>query len=74
MLAPAEKKISDELHITQEYQWFLVNSLILVGVGLSPLLLAPLSEVYGRKPVLIVASIIFVIWNVACGASSTLGQ
>ncbi|KAI1361533.1 MFS multidrug transporter [Xylaria arbuscula] len=74
MLAPAEKKISDDLHITQEYQWFLVNSLILVGVGLTPLLLAPLSEVYGRKPVLIVASTIFVIWNVACGASSTLGQ
>ncbi|KAI0506383.1 MFS multidrug transporter [Xylaria bambusicola] len=74
MLAPAEKTISDELHIKQEYQWYLVNSLILVGVGLSPLLLAPLSEVYGRKPVLIVASTIFVIWNVACGASSTLGQ
>ncbi|KAI1429099.1 MFS multidrug transporter [Xylaria sp. FL1777] len=74
MLAPAEKKISEDLHITQAYQWLLVNSLILVGVGLSPLLLAPLSEVYGRKPVLIVASTIFVIWNVACGASSTLGQ
>ncbi|KAK5625800.1 hypothetical protein RRF57_001516 [Xylaria bambusicola] len=74
MLAPAEKTISDDLHITQEYQWYLVNSLILVGVGLSPLLLAPLSEVYGRKPVLIVASTMFVIWNVACGASTTLGQ
>ncbi|KAI0813887.1 MFS multidrug transporter [Xylaria sp. FL0064] len=74
MLAPAEKKISDDLHITQAYQWLLVNSLILVGVGLSPLLLAPLSEVYGRKPVLIAASTVFVIWNVACGASSTLGQ
>ncbi|KAI0908006.1 MFS multidrug transporter [Ustulina deusta] len=74
MLAPAEKTISDDLHIGQEYQWFLVNSLILVGVGLSPLLLAPLSEVYGRKPVLVIASTIFVIWNVACGASTTLGQ
>ncbi|KAI0964966.1 MFS multidrug transporter [Xylaria arbuscula] len=74
MLAPAEKKISADLHIEQSYQWLLVNSLILVGVGLSPLLLAPLSEVYGRKPVLIVASTIFVIWNAACGASSTLGQ
>ncbi|KAI1305095.1 MFS multidrug transporter [Xylaria venustula] len=74
MLAPAEKKISADLHIAQSYQWLLVNSLILVGVGISPLLLAPLSEVYGRKPVLIVASTVFVIWNVACGASSTLGQ
>ncbi|GAW13469.1 hypothetical protein ANO14919_028550 [Xylariales sp. No.14919] len=74
MLAPAEKQISDDIHITQAYQWLLVNSLILVGVGLSPLLLAPLSEVYGRKPVLVIASTIFVIWNAACGASNTLGQ
>ncbi|TGJ78980.1 hypothetical protein E0Z10_g9783 [Xylaria hypoxylon] len=74
MLAPAEKQISNDLHISEAYQWLLVNSLILVGVGLSPLLLAPLSEVYGRKPILIVASTIFVIWNAACGASNTLGQ
>ncbi|OTB00873.1 hypothetical protein M426DRAFT_266872 [Hypoxylon sp. CI-4A] len=63
MLAPAEP-----------YEWLLVNSLILVGVGLSPLLLAPLSEVYGRKPVLVVGNIVFVIWNTGCGASATIGQ
>ncbi|KAI3318882.1 MFS general substrate transporter [Xylariaceae sp. AK1471] len=74
MLAPAETQISNDLHITKPYQWLLVNSLILVGVGLSPLLLAPLSEVYGRKPVLVVACIFFVIWNTACGAAATLGQ
>ncbi|KAJ2987497.1 hypothetical protein NUW58_g4473 [Xylaria curta] len=74
MLAPAEKQISNSLHLTEAYQWLLVNSLILVGVGLSPLLLAPLSEVYGRKPVLVIASIVFVVWNTACGASTTLGQ
>ncbi|KAI0531708.1 MFS multidrug transporter [Xylaria digitata] len=74
MLAPAEEQISHDIHITEAYQWLLVNSLILVGVGLSPLLLAPLSEVYGRKPVLVIASTIFVIWNAACGASNTLGQ
>jgi multidrug resistance protein len=74
MLAPAEKQISDDLQITEPYQWLLVNSLILVGVGLAPLLLAPLSEVYGRKPVLIGPCIFFVIWNTACGAATTRGQ
>lgn len=74
MLAPAEIKISNDLNITQPYEWLLVNSLILIGVGLSPLLLAPLSEVYGRKPVLIVGSIVFVIWNTGCGAAATIGQ
>ncbi|KAI0469304.1 MFS general substrate transporter [Xylaria cf. heliscus] len=74
MLAPAEDQISNALYITHSYQWLLANSLILVGVGLSPLLLAPLSEVYGRKPVLLIASIFFIIWNTACGASTTLGH
>ncbi|KAI2631804.1 MFS general substrate transporter [Hypoxylon sp. NC1633] len=74
MLAPAQKQISDDLHIAQPYQWILLNSLILVGVGSSPLLLAPLSEVYGRKPILIGASIVFIVWNTACGASNTFGQ
>lgn len=74
MLAPVEAQISRDLNITRPYDWLLVNSLILVGVGISPLLLAPLSEVYGRKPVLIAASTFFVVWNTGCGASRTLGQ
>ncbi|KAG8160919.1 hypothetical protein KVR01_009183 [Diaporthe batatas] len=74
MLSPVEKNISKALHITQAYEWLLVNSLILIGIGLAPLVLAPLSEVYGRKPVLIVGSIVFVVWNTGCGAARTLGQ
>ncbi|KAI8943954.1 major facilitator superfamily domain-containing protein [Xylaria longipes] len=74
MLAPAEKQISNTLRITRSYR-LLVNSLNLIGVWLSLLVLAPLSEVYGRKPVLIVASIfIIIIWNTACGASTTLSH
>jgi multidrug resistance protein len=74
MLAPAEEKISKSLGVTEPYQWVLINSLILIGIGLSPLLLAPLSEVYGRKPVLIVGSVIFAAWNAGCGAATTLAQ
>lgn len=74
MLAPVEGKVSRDLHITQAYEWLLVNSLILIGVGLAPLLLAPLSEAYGRKPVLVVGTAIFVVWNTASGASRTLGE
>ncbi len=52
----------------------LVNSLILIGIGLSSLLLAPLSEVYGRRPILLAGSTSFVVWNTGCGAASTLNQ
>lgn len=74
MLSPVQDKVSLDLHITHAYEWLLVNSLILIGIGLSPLILAPLSEVYGRKPVLIIASIVFVVWNAGCGAAKTLGE
>ncbi|KAI1409816.1 MFS general substrate transporter [Hypoxylon sp. FL1857] len=74
MLAPVEEQISHDLYISQPYEWLLVNSLILIGVGLSPLLLAPLSEVYGRRPVLLVGSTIFLVWNIGCGAARTIGQ
>lgn len=73
MLAPVKEDMSSELHITRAYEWLLVNSLILVGIGLSPLVLAPLSEIYGRKPVLIAGSTCFLIWNTACGAAKSLG-
>ncbi|ROW02043.1 hypothetical protein VPNG_07665 [Cytospora leucostoma] len=66
--------MSRDLHISRAYDWLLVNSLILIGIGLSPLILAPLSEVYGRKPVLIIASTVFVVWNTGCGAAKTLGE
>jgi hypothetical protein len=44
MLAPLEHQISRDLHLTKNYQWTLVNSLILIGVGFGPLILAPVSE------------------------------
>lgn len=74
MLSPVQEKLSRDLAITHAYDWLLVNSLILIGIGLSPLILAPLSEIYGRKPILIIGSIVFVVWNTGCGAARTLGQ
>ena len=67
MLAPVEKQLSDDLNITKPHEWFMVNTFFLIGVALSPLLLAPLSVVYGRKPILIVARSISAVWLAACG-------
>ena len=73
-MGPVQEGISHDLDIAYAYEWLLVDSLILIGIGLSPLLLAPLSEIYGRKPSLVTASTIFIVWNTACGAAKTLGQ
>lgn len=73
-LAPAEEKISRDLNIQHPYQWMLVNSFILVGLGLSSIILAPLSEAYGRKPILIGGTVSFVLWNTISGTSNTIEQ
>lgn len=74
MLAPVEEQMSDDLKITKPHEWFMVNTFFLLGVALSPLFLAPLSEVYGRKPILIIASSISAVWLAACGAAQALDQ
>ncbi|KAK7914453.1 hypothetical protein PG985_012156 [Apiospora marii] len=73
-IAPARDQISRDLHIRHDYQWTLVNSLILAGLGLSSIVLAPLSEVLGRKPVLLGGCLFFTVWNTACGGAGTLAQ
>ncbi|KAF8857483.1 MFS multidrug transporter-like protein [Acephala macrosclerotiorum] len=47
--APAITQISDQYHVSNEVG-LLGLSFLLLGFGLGPLLWAPLSEVYGRKP------------------------
>ncbi|KAF2659030.1 MFS general substrate transporter [Lophiostoma macrostomum CBS 122681] len=74
MLSTVENQVTRAINIQRPYDWILVNSLILIGVGLSPLLLAPLSEVYGRKPILLCGTSFFVVWNTACGAAKNLEQ
>lgn len=74
MLAPLEKQMKNDLHLTRPHEWILVNSLILLGVGFGPLVLAPVSERYGRKPALLGGSAVFIIWNTACGLARTRDQ
>ena len=45
-------------------------ALFVWGLGLSPMILAPLSEFYGRRPIYIGSFIFFTIWLVPCGESS----
>lgn len=42
-------------------------ALFVWGLGLSPMVLGPISEFYGRRPVYIGAYIFFTIWLIPCG-------
>jgi multidrug resistance protein len=74
MLAPVRTPLSSDLSIVRDYQWILVNSLILIGVGFGPLLIAPMSELYGRRPAIITGSAVFILWNTCCGFAKNLEQ
>jgi MFS family permease len=47
-------------------------SLFIGGLGLGPLVLAPLSEFYGRKPIYIVSLLLFTIWIVPCALAQNI--
>ncbi len=59
-------QIDVEFHVTT-----LVSTLGLAtfvwGLGLAPMVLGPLSEFYGRRPVYICAYFFFTIWLIPCG-------
>ncbi|KAH8898246.1 MFS general substrate transporter, partial [Thozetella sp. PMI_491] len=47
-------------------------SIYLLGYVIGPLFLAPLSEIYGRKPVLGVANVFFCLWQIGCALAPNL--
>lgn len=46
----------------------------LLGLAVGSVILAPLSEMYGRKPVYIVCMFVFVVLIIPCGIGSTLTE
>lgn len=41
-------------------------SLYVLGLGISPLFLGPLSEFYGRRPIYLVSFLFFFLWQIPC--------
>ncbi len=74
MIAPAITSIAKEFRITNEVEQQLVLSIFVLAYAVGPLVLGPLSEIYGRVPVLQISNLIYLIFNTACGASRNKGQ
>ena len=66
--------IAADLGITSSFVSAFCLSIFLIGVGLAPLFLAPLSEIYRRFPVLHLTNLFFLAFNTACGFSNSQGQ
>jgi len=74
MVAPCLPAIASEFAITNSVTVQLVLSIFVLAWGCGPLILGPLSEVYGRSPVLQLANLFYLIFNLACGFSTSAVQ
>ncbi|CAN6625606.1 polyamine transporter 1 [Trichomonascus vanleenenianus] len=74
ILSPAVESISKDLDITNETIQSLSVSIFVLAWAICPLFLAPLSEVYGRKPILNISIVILFVFNLACAYAKTTAQ
>ncbi|KAH7153601.1 major facilitator superfamily domain-containing protein [Dactylonectria macrodidyma] len=63
--------IANQFAVSDPVQLSLLNSLNMAGFVLGPLLFGPLSEYIGRRPVLIVSFLGYIVFMLACSASPT---
>ena len=66
IMAPALSTIAKEFNMNSA-ESAMALSIYLLATAFGPLVIGPLSEVYGRKPILHVSNIWFLVWNIACG-------
>ncbi|KAJ3095880.1 hypothetical protein HK100_005707, partial [Physocladia obscura] len=74
MVAPALPFVAADLGFTTEFEIEMALSIYVLAFAVGPLILAPLSEVYGRRRILLIAMIIFTVFNAACGAAQSKAQ
>jgi multidrug resistance protein len=72
--AAATPEILHHFHSTNETIGAFVTSVFLLGYTFGPIMIAPLSEMYGRAILYKVCATLFVVFNVACAVSNSLGS
>lgn len=73
MFAPALGIMDADFHNTSGILSPMVVTIFLLGFVLGPLFLAPLGEIYGRRPVLTASNIFFVAFQIGCALSPNIG-
>lgn len=73
-MAPGLDAISKELEIHNSVVSTLLLTVYVLGYAVGPLLLGPASEIYGRKPVLTLSNLWYLVFNIACGFARSRGQ
>lgn len=74
MVAPALDALAADLHISSTILLQLTMSIFILAYAVGPLILGPLSEVFGRTVVLQLANLFFLVFNIGCGFANTTTQ
>jgi multidrug resistance protein len=74
MFAPAIPQVMAHFHSTSAFIETFIVSIFVLGFAFGPLFVAPLSEIYGRRPVYLVSIALFLIFTIACAVSNSLGM
>ncbi|RMD43858.1 hypothetical protein DV735_g1188, partial [Chaetothyriales sp. CBS 134920] len=72
MVAPGVPLVMEEFNNKSETIGSFVVSIYLLGYAIGPLLLAPMSELYGRLPLYHSCNILFAIWTLACALAPNM--
>jgi len=72
--APAVPLVMKDFKSDNELLAEFVVSIYILGFAFGPLIIAPLSEIYGRAPLYVSCNILFIIFSVACGLSKNMGM
>lgn len=73
VISPGVADVMQEFHSTNSTLSAFVTTAYLLGYAFGPIVIAPLSEMYGRKILYIICAILFLIFNIACAVSNNLG-
>lgn len=74
MVAPALPDMDRDLGIHNEVLSQMILSIFILAYAIGPLILGPLSEVYGRVIVLQLANAFFLVFNLVCGFAQNGSQ
>lgn len=74
MFAPAQADVLAEFHSHDRMLGSFVVSIFILGYMVGPLIIAPMSELYGRVPLYHVCNVVFLVFTIACAVAQTLPQ
>lgn len=74
MFAPGIPQVMEEFGSTSNTLATFLVSIFVLGFAFGPLLMAPMSEIYGRLPVYNICNVLFVIFTILSAVATNIGM